>query len=311
MSSPLDGPPSLVAKLGDTQKPFPGDRIVVVKTWTLGDSLLWSREAKPEPVRADDPRLLMQFVELAGSPRVAVAEYAERFGPLWLCAKHGQPTMHRLDRSRPCLPRFWGKGRKLEYAEPLSRWRYYSRQARAILNLSVALSNGEDGNRADWRLVLGGSPPALGASALETKLACLSYSVNKWLSSAAVSPFLRVVDGRTRVTFVSEAALVGVRSGLAENIRYPRTLLLAITHQAIVGASGADSLFAAIAVQLAFTVSRGAGLANCAACGKLYTPTRSPAEGRLHFCPDCGRKASRRLAKQRARKRQKAATPEN
>jgi hypothetical protein len=306
MVAPFLEIPSLVATLGD-QTPFPGNEIIVVKTRMVDDSLHWSREPNSERVSADDPRLLMQFVELAGAPKVAIAEYAERFGPLWLCAKHGQPVMHQLDRRRPCLPKFWGKGRQLEYAEPLRRWRYYSRQARAILNLSIALSNGEEGDQADWQSILGGQPLVLDAPPpLENRMACLSYAVNRWLSCATVSPFLCVMNGRVRMTFVSEAALFGVRSDLLEKVRHPQSAALAVTQQAIVGASGADSLFAAIAVQLAFTACQGAGLARCSACGTLYSPTRAPAVGRLHFCPDCGRKASRRLAKRRSRQKAKA-----
>jgi hypothetical protein len=69
---------------------------------------------------------------------------------------------------------------------------------------------------------------------------------------------------------VAEAALTGIGRELSKKTRYPYPALLAVTQQAVAAVSAADTLFAAIGVQLALTVNRGAGLAYCAACGKLY-----------------------------------------
>jgi hypothetical protein len=313
MKPDSDSLAKLVAGLRDLRAAFPGARISVPKTWIEGDSLHWSRGVK-KTTASDHYRLLANFVALADTSNpTRILEYAKHFGPLWLCARHRRPTMHRLDR-QICRPQHWGRGRELEYAEPLSAWRHYISHARAILTLSAALRKGEEGDPADWRLILGGAPLlALGPSPLEVRLVCLSHAVNQWLNAAPVSPFLWVADGRFRLTFAAEASLTGIRRMLSESQlgprvskQYPQTAVLPFNEQALASTSAADSLFAALAVQLAFAVSGGAGYAYCSACGALYAPRRAPAPNRLHFCDACGLKAARRLAKRRAREKRPA-----
>ncbi len=69
-------------------------------------------------------------------------------------------------------------------------------------------------------------------------------------------------------------------------------------------------LFGALALALAgvltSSIDRATSpdLALCSDCGLPYYATRQPAAGRLHFCPDCGVRASWRHAKRRQRARQ-------
>src|ERR1039458_9032651 len=65
--------------------------------------------------------------------------------------------------------------------------------------------------------------------------------------------------------------------------------------------SSSGTLLAEIAVRTALALQEGAGWAICSnpECRRLYRPRRHVAEGRLHFCNNCGKRASWRLSKRR------------
>jgi len=61
------------------------------------------------------------------------------------------------------------------------------------------------------------------------------------------------------------------------------------------------TLLAEIAVGTALALQEGTGWTICSTpeCRCLYRPNRHTPEGRLHFCPDCGKRAAWRLSKRR------------
>jgi predicted RNA-binding Zn-ribbon protein involved in translation (DUF1610 family) len=76
--------------------------------------------------------------------------------------------------------------------------------------------------------------------------------------------------------------------------------------------STSGSLLAEIAMGTALALQEGTGWTHCSnpECGRLYRPKRHTPEGRLHFCPDCGKRASWRLSKRRqARQETKGRQP--
>ena len=65
-------------------------------------------------------------------------------------------------------------------------------------------------------------------------------------------------------------------------------------------------LFAALACQLMFAVTRTEGLAICTGCGDSYIPTRKPRVDQRQFCEDCKQRGEPlRLASADYRKRKK------
>ncbi len=65
--------------------------------------------------------------------------------------------------------------------------------------------------------------------------------------------------------------------------------------------SGAGTLLVEIAIRTVLALQEGPGWTICSNpdCGRLYRPRRQVPEGRLHFCRDCGKRASWRLSKRR------------
>jgi hypothetical protein len=122
----------------------------------------------------------------------------------------------------------------------------------------------------------------------------LSVAASIFLSQANVQPFLQCEQGRFAMTFIG-GNLPGVLKSM-EEFQEIRPWL-----------SGAGTLLAQIAIRTVLALQEGAGWAICSNsdCRRLYRARRQVAEGRLHFCPDCGKRASWRLSKRRKAARQR------
>ncbi|HEY8597497.1 MAG TPA: hypothetical protein VIL85_03645, partial [Thermomicrobiales bacterium] len=132
--------------------------------------VVWSW--KSQTTRQPNNRLLNDFVALADASNEHIAYYALRYGPLSLC-EHYLPSSHSLrsvdpdqdllmDRLRSGEVLDWNRlSRRIErckpmriegsedYWEPLSGWRRYAKEARAILSLTTKLNRGITTRRED------------------------------------------------------------------------------------------------------------------------------------------------------------------
>ena len=80
------------------------------------------------------PDMLNEFVRLCDEPAEAILRYASKWGLLWLS-----------EEGRPCTKRV-----STPHAELLQTWRFFSRRARAILNLAARLQQGKKGTAKQW-----------------------------------------------------------------------------------------------------------------------------------------------------------------
>jgi hypothetical protein len=249
----------------------------------------------------DMGRLLYDFIRLADGDDASLLEFARQWGPLGLCREHGWPMCHSLLGAHRrqvaglgvvCPPGMRGEA----YCEPLGgrgwevapdgehNWRFYARLASALMELADALAHGDLKNPAEWR-ILGRVPKnTTDANGI------LASTLALWQKLSDLQPVVASppTGGPLRLWLVS-----GEATCLDEQFRLrPST-----------GFRG--GLFAAITTALVLLCTGSQGLAYCADCGRMFQPARSPARGRLTFCPNCGERSARKLSMRRARARKR------
>jgi predicted nucleic acid-binding Zn ribbon protein len=153
--------------------------------------------------------------------------------------------------------------------EPLDTWRFFSKQAEAVLRIELNLRKGRPGETEDWSVALrkGLVPQAT----IEAQRACLNDVLDCWLHLGCV---------RAMIDRLSNAITWG----------------------------GAD-LFGELAVQLSFAVRGVEGWVHCVVCGKPFAPKNRVVRGGVHYCREkfCQNAASaERSARYREQKRQAA-----
>ena len=143
--------------------------------------------------------------------------------------------------------------------EPLERWRYFSRQAGAILNLAARLHADQPGRPEDWQQVITRKDrpvPWWKPSAVRSERIMLGDVVStQWITLGNVRPVLtwRSTNPGPQVEF----------------------------------GSGGSSFFGALACQLMFTIARVDGVAVCSGCGTVYIPPRRPRRDQRRYCSTC------------------------
>ena len=164
-----------------------------------------------------------------------------------------------------------------------------ARHIRAILNVKASLKRDELGDLSDWKTIWPGKPPADRTDAAEY-LAIVTSIV---LSQVNVHPGLFYVDNRLTIQFIG-GNFFDLLKAMSANEEISSWL------------STSGSLLAEIAMGTALALQEGTGWTHCSnpECGRLYRPKRHTPEGRLHFCPDCGKRASWRLSKRRQASRE-------
>lgn len=104
--------------------------------------------------------VLDDFIELAGYPEDAISAFADRWGPLGICA-HLVPWTHSLARRslisvEPiCSPLGITASRGPKGWEPLDKWRDYSRDAKAITQDAIDLRNSRARSQGQLRSLFG------------------------------------------------------------------------------------------------------------------------------------------------------------
>jgi hypothetical protein len=286
-------------------------------TWTPGKG--WP-SITPGHLAKSGPGLLEQFLRLRDAPAGEIHRYALRWGVLGLC-EHDFPAQHPPDYwpSRPieahaCPYRYadpYGFGparasntrsrqarrgserasyRRADFHycvvrgvvedgrfvgepwEPVEVWRTWARRAYALLAIAAALQQNRVGAAVDWQL------------ASDTKMRAPQTPTNGWdILTELADYWLKAADVRPRPQFQAGQIRLTLSS-----------------------ASGASSLFGAIALQLVLAISGAPGFSICDGCRNVFEPLRSPREGEHHYCQDCRkRKLPQRHASARYRERRR------
>jgi hypothetical protein len=243
------------------------DRPMATSRWLVpvveleGERLVWKDATIPSQYARPGPGLLERFIELHGAAPPAIRAYARRWGVLGIC-KHQLPATHNPEPvpflSGPmtaCRPLGWREGAPWE---PLTAWRRYAAQMRALLNIGARLREGQRGRLEDWGVLY----PRRDAHPekrwwghqVEADRAGVAHELREWLHIGQVA--------------------------LEPAWDEPARLTLRI---------GVPGLFGALVAQLALAIARTDGLAVCSACGMTYLPQRRPDPHRRRYCPPCRR----------------------
>ena len=210
----------------------------------------WSVDVQQWITRRPGPRILSDFVRLADGDGPQIRAYARRWGILGIC-KHGLPSSHAgneggMPRCQP-LDRREDPAWRFDGWEPLERWRYFARQAGAMLNLAASLYADRPGQPEDWQVVVHHptQPVPWWHRSVKAEWILLSGVVREWIQIGDVRPVMarRPTQGH-HVEFGSSAA--------------------------------GQRLFGTLACQLLFTITRMTNVAVCFECAAIYTPTRQP-----------------------------------
>jgi hypothetical protein len=255
-----------------------GDRLSLVWPWkTWGDR----KPVRPTPV------MFSRFVSLwEGTPQDIVA-FAKKWGMLNV----------REDGS------FWflAGGRTIDsefFSEPIETWQYFSQRAYAVLSLAAALRGGRTGGAEDWSKLSSLTRRLAKEHRIRLGNGLFEILADRGFAGWASKP----TETQRRFLWVELnlwMRLTGVGLVLGGDVKQMK-LQLQINYD--------GGLLAAIALQLALTVSGSESPSRCSGCGHLYVRTKkSPKPGEANFCETCGRdEAVRQADKRRRDKVQKA-----
>lgn len=279
------------------------------KEFGLSDRMRWN-------FREPSPEMLLQFVQLAGLPDEAIRTFVLRWGVLSICRKHQLPSSHNPMCGVKRVPR-----RTYVYAEPVECYRFFARQARAMLRYAIAVRAGREPDRADADTLsytigeyrrTGHSTPQPPSEYERAALAeWFVGTLIPYLAENAPEDLMRKLVQELRSPNIPRRRQ-GHRNALAAHINRWLGLGYVRPHlewtddaPRISFGTGAyphhESLFGNLALQLLMAVSNSSGFAICSACGQPYTPRRSPARNRLRYCKACGMRAAWRLAQRKRR----------
>lgn len=277
-------------------RPLSGSTVLVPTCVELrNEGLEWKYSSTSPTKRPTGKGMLEGFVNLSRGSDKAICEYAQKWGVLEICKHHGLPRSHNSNT----WPRVWSPPPHPLFSddavcvplslrhvdddscesgwEALERWRYFSSQAKAVLNIAASLNQGHPGSAIDWEVLdLAYHDEWEWKEYRQTSKfsvkhghSLLSFVVNDWLQLGGVRPqFLWTVGSKPRIEW------------------------------------GGPTLFGHLAVQMALVVSQTNEMAFCSHCGIPYLARRQPNPNRRHYCETC-RKAgiAERLASRDYRRR--------
>ncbi len=244
------------------------------------------REAGWQLRRSAKGRYLIEdLIDLVDASDEHVRRFAAKWGPLWMCFRHGKDCLYGSPPSPSQNTEFcqWIP------AEPTTAFRIRAKQMKALFDLTACLLDGkptkeEQWNELGWHIethaeapgALGlGSPSAISSLALKAQRSLLSTTVNEALSMAGGPHFWVSWDEAPR-------ARLAIQYGLG---------------------------FLRIAwLQTAQLLTRATGYSTCTDCGRFFVwhDLKRP-EGKNNFCEDCGDKGRKKIwaRKHRAANRSK------
>lgn len=255
------------------------ERIQVGDWWVLDGAIARRAILIRQDAEKKGRGILDEFLRLCDASDQAILDYARTWGVLELCA-HNLPARHEFSihnalrlpkplavRSSPHVPNPANLRACLPTrTEPLSTWRFFSAQCKALLNIAGDLQRARAGRDVDWNNLL--RPGIHPGPSVAAERLCLRDAVDGWLQLGHIKPTVDDVSGALTWT-------------------------------------GAD-LFGELAVQVALAVNAMDGRVFCIVCGKPYQPKRRVTRRGFNYCPDpnCQRQASaQRAQRYRNRKR--------
>jgi hypothetical protein len=246
----------------------------------------WGWESTKAPRRG---RLFFDFVALWDAPPEKVLRFAQRLGVL-------ESFTQKLGYRCKLLPAGTGspfRDKKGWYVQPLSTWRRFASEARAVLNIAARLHLGKPGADEDWRTL---------SSDVSFFLKWHKIAVRgvPWKEDRLLPPHIEVHRHAlgSSVQYWLNRGNVGLR--FLWDPREPRPTLKTEGY----------GLLGRLALELSLSVSRVERFAFCSACGESYAPKRQPQAGRKNFCKRCGKKAAWRAASEKYRLKASASSPE-
>jgi hypothetical protein len=268
-----------------------------------------------------------EFLVLGDAPDEEIADYAARWGPLWLCAC-GRPWEHPpiVQAKRyalgPCVgeqPPF-NDPYIAHTSEPLEWWRTYSRRARALCEAAAAFHLNEEPAEGWGLLESKLYTEAAGAPYLESLAHLGSEPHGTPCRGEPSSPMRRCKAAAHECCNLCELPLcLGSRFGRFElgQIATEWLHLSGVglklwwdesteTDPELAPGSELGGLMPYLTMQLAMGIVRSDPMAFCAGCGTAFQPSRTPAPGRRPYCPLCRNKARWRNASKRYRDRQRS-----
>ena len=266
-------------KILDSEPWFPPAKVHVV-----GDRLIYTPERNVKRRVTHKRGLLEGFVRLSGLSDDDIRFFASRWGVLGICPC-GLPATHNAPRAwsrmspfvRHCAPLGAHEERRSDglWWEPLADWKRWSRQAASVLRIVDSLRAGELPRGDEWAVIYSQSnrrAPWWKRSVVGER-ARIAEVIDEWLELGDVRPALRWEHWQSKPAAVRMAQ---------------------------------PGLFAAVAYQLALSLTMRDVMAICSNCGYGYFPSRKPSPGSRRFCDDCREQSapqSAALADHRERKR--------
>ena len=169
--------------------------------------------------------MLNEFIALQDADDEQIGAYARRWGILGVC-HHGVPASHAAFANAVEWPCWLLREETDLYAwEPLERWRYFSRQAGAILNLAARLHTDQPGRPEEWQQVITRKDrpvPWWKPSAVRSERIMLGYIVSEWMTLGNVRPVLtwRSTNPSPQVEFGSGGSSFFWSSGLLTHVHH-------------------------------------------------------------------------------------------
>jgi hypothetical protein len=249
----------------------------VGRYWLLNGQVARQAIVIRQDAERDGRGILDEFRNLCDAGDEAILRYARTWGVLELC-RHNLPSCHEFSLHVPLRlpdpmptsdkPQGWNPNDPRQCVplrrEPLTTWRFFSAQARALLNIAADLQSVQLGDDSDWTMLLSeGIAPARSVNAQRL---CIRHLIEGWLKLGRIKPAIDDLTGGLTWT-------------------------------------GAD-LFGELAVQIALAAEARDGQVVCVSCGKPYEPKRRVIRRGFNYCPatKCQREAAAKRA-QRYRNR--------
>jgi hypothetical protein len=288
-----------IADISGKEKPLGADSLLgnvlapgsveLIRTSFGASYIKWDLEPFRQMKFPSPAGMLDAFIRIADGDDQDTLRFAKRYGVLFLC-RHGLPWPH-YPSSPPRLPFIPGPQKgwwcKATQAEPVERWQFFARRAKAILGIAASLHRGNKPTKADWSAAIEGYKPAEAIVAFANRPLVtrkppeirehliLSSLVNEWLMIGGVKP-----------------ALVWPPKGK------PYFWL-------------SSGTYGEIGVQIMTAVSRSGDLQICDGCGRPYLRTeKRPQRERRNYCESDSCKKIGNKLRQRERRNRLAKTKE-
>lgn len=241
-------------------QPFEPSKVMVPSDIYIEEEKLhWSRTRCI--FKSPRPTVLEQFRRLHEKPCQAVLKFVREFGVAFFC-DHGLPISHgEYGVTYKCFP--VGRDHHNWCTESLKDYRRYSLAADSVIKSAAMVNAGEVPEEYLFRQFAFNDlhdplMPYLSKEnkkSLENARNLIAEEVNQWISITETRPSLEWHSSSQTWHYT---------------IRYSRL-----------------SVLGAVSLALLTAVSICPGWLMCSICSASYSPSRTPAPGRNHYCPSC------------------------